>query len=101
MAETVRLTRTPVAAPLVSQVTLLRVAIILATLAVWEFLAHSGWLYRDVVPSLMSIGRALAELLMSADYYFHLSVTGLIAGAATAVCLSRPVSAIAQSFPTS
>lgn len=85
MAETGRLTRTPVAAPLVSPVTLLRIAIILALLAAWEFLAHSGWLYRDVVPSLMSIGHALAELLMSADYYFHLSVTAAEIGMALSI----------------
>ncbi|HEY5215994.1 MAG TPA: ABC transporter permease [Pseudolabrys sp.] len=85
MAETGRLTQSPLAAPLLSPVTLLRIAIILALLAVWEFLAHSGWLYRDVVPSLMSIGRALAELLMSADYYFHLSVTAAEIGTALAI----------------
>ena len=84
MAETVRLTRTPVAAPLVSQVTLLRIAIIMAVLAVWEFLAHSGWLYRDVVPSLLAIGGAVAELLMSSDYYFNLGVTAGEIGTALA-----------------
>jgi ABC-type nitrate/sulfonate/bicarbonate transport system permease component len=85
MAETGRLTQSPVAAPLVSPVTLLRIAIILGVLAVWEFLAHSGWLYRDVVPSLLAIGRALAELLMSAEYYFHLSVTAAEIGIALAI----------------
>ena len=74
MAETGRLTHAP-AAPLLSPVTLLRVAIILAVLAIWEFLSHSGWLYRDVVPSLLSIGRALFELLSTGDYYFNLGVT--------------------------
>ena len=85
MAETGRLTQSPVAAPLVSPVTLLRIAIILALLAVWEFLAHSGWLYRDVVPSLLAIGRALADLLTSADYYFHLGVTAAEIGTALAI----------------
>jgi ABC-type nitrate/sulfonate/bicarbonate transport system permease component len=75
MAETGQLTRTAVAAPAVSPVTLLRAAIILGTLAVWELLAHSGWLYRDVVPSLLSIGGALIELLTSAGYYGNLGVT--------------------------
>ena len=63
------------AAPAVSPVTLLRVAIILGLLAVWEFLSHSGWLYRDVVPSLLAIGRALINLLSGGEYYFHLGVT--------------------------
>lgn len=76
MAETGRLRQTAVAAPLgLSPVTLLRVAIILAVLAVWEFLAHSGWLYRDVVPSLLAISRAIFELLASGEYYFNLAVT--------------------------
>ncbi|MFY9786206.1 MAG: hypothetical protein WAK08_10805, partial [Pseudolabrys sp.] len=63
MAETGRLRQTAVASPAINPVTLLRIAIILAVLAAWEFLAHSGWLYRDVVPSLLSIGRAMAALL--------------------------------------
>ena len=32
-----------------------------------ELLAHSGWLYRDVVPSLLAIGRALIDLLTHPD----------------------------------
>ena len=75
MAETGRLTRVTTAAPAFGPVTLLRAAIILAVLAVWEFLSHSGWLYRDVVPSLLAIGRALFELLSHGDYYFNLGVT--------------------------
>ena len=63
MAETGRLTKVATPAPAIAPVTLLRVAIILALLAIWEFLSHSGWLYRDVVPSLLAIGRAVVELL--------------------------------------
>jgi ABC-type nitrate/sulfonate/bicarbonate transport system permease component len=73
MAETGRLT-TP-AAPLLAPVTLVRVAIIAAVLVTWEATAASGLLFRDVVPSLAVIGRALAELLMDKDYYWHLGVT--------------------------
>jgi NitT/TauT family transport system permease protein len=73
MAETGRLTRAAV--PGLSPVTLLRAAIILSALAVWELLSHSGWLYRDVVPSLLSILRALIALLTSPSYYFNLGVT--------------------------
>jgi NitT/TauT family transport system permease protein len=75
MAETGRLTQSAVPAPGLSPVTLLRIAIILGVLAVWEFLSHSGWLYRDVVPSLLTIGRALVDLLSHGDYYFNLGVT--------------------------
>jgi NitT/TauT family transport system permease protein len=85
MAETGRLRQGAVVAPAVSAVTLLRVAIILSVLALWEFLAHSGWLYRDVVPSLMAIGRALIELLMRPSYYYNLGVTAAEIGAAVAI----------------
>jgi ABC-type nitrate/sulfonate/bicarbonate transport system permease component len=85
MAETGRLTPTATAAPGFSPVTLLRIAIILGVLAVWEFLSHSGWLYRDVVPSLLSIGRALADLLTSGEYYFNLGVTAGEIGVALAI----------------
>ena len=85
MAETGRLRQVAVPAPAISPVTLLRIAIILALLAVWEFLSHSGWLYRDVVPSLLAIGGALAELLASKDYYFNLGVTAAEVGAALTI----------------
>jgi len=85
MAETGRLTRVAENAALVGPVTLLRVAIILGVLATWEFLAHSGWLYRDVVPSLLSIGRALIGLLSSPRYWANLGVTAAEIGAALAI----------------
>ena len=85
MAETGRLTKAAVAAPVLSPVTLLRLAIILTVLAVWEFLSHSGWLYRDVVPSLLAIGRALFALLTSGNYYFNLGVTAGEIGLALAI----------------
>jgi ABC-type nitrate/sulfonate/bicarbonate transport system permease component len=73
MAETGRLTAP--AAPVANPVTLLRVAIIAGVLVTWEAVAWSGLLFRDVVPSLTVIGRALAELLMDKTYYWHLGVT--------------------------
>ena len=85
MAETGRLRQAAVGAPGLSPVTLLRIAIILAVLAVWEFLSHSGWLYRDVVPSLLAIGRALLDLLSHADYYFNLGVTAAEVATALAI----------------
>jgi NitT/TauT family transport system permease protein len=51
----------------------------------WEFLSHSGWLYRDVVPSLLAIGRALINLLTGREYYFNLTVTAGEIGAALAI----------------
>jgi NitT/TauT family transport system permease protein len=85
MVETGRLRQAAVAAPVLRPVTLLRVAIILSVLATWEFLAHSGWLYRDVVPSLMAIGRALIKLLTQPNYYYNLGVTAAEIGAALAI----------------
>ena len=75
MAETGRLTRAAPAGVALDPVTLLRVAIVLGGLAVWELLAQSGWLYRDVVPSLLRIGNALIDLLSHGDYYLNLGVT--------------------------
>jgi NitT/TauT family transport system permease protein len=85
MAETGRLRQVAVPGTGLSPVTLLRVAIILGVLAVWEFLSHSGWLYRDVVPSLLSIGRALANLLSGWEFYFNLGVTAGEIGVALAI----------------
>jgi ABC-type nitrate/sulfonate/bicarbonate transport system permease component len=85
MAETGRLRQAAVAAPMISPVTLLRAAIILSVLAIWEFLSHSGWLYRDVVPSLISIGEALGQLLAQPNYYYNLGVTAAEIGAAVAI----------------
>jgi ABC-type nitrate/sulfonate/bicarbonate transport system permease component len=75
MAETSQLTAAPAGLPAVSRVTLLRIAIILTILVVWEATAASGLLFRDVVPSLLVIGRAVASLLVENDFYWHLGVT--------------------------
>jgi NitT/TauT family transport system permease protein len=77
MAETGRL-RMPTAAwspfrP--SPVTKLRITIVVVVLAFWEALAASGLLYRDVVPSLLAIGKALYLTLADASFYFHLYTT--------------------------
>ncbi|MBV9348394.1 MAG: ABC transporter permease subunit [Pseudolabrys sp.] len=75
MAETGRLSRiAPGRSPL-APVTALRLALVLGLLLSWELLARSGWLYRDVVPSLVAIARALGDLLLHQEYYFHLAVT--------------------------
>ncbi|HEX5509817.1 MAG TPA: ABC transporter permease subunit [Pseudolabrys sp.] len=75
MAETGRLTRANAAAPPIGPVTLLRIMLVLLLLAIWELLARSGLLYRDVVPSLILIARALVNLLSDGDYYFNLGIT--------------------------
>jgi ABC-type nitrate/sulfonate/bicarbonate transport system permease component len=64
-----------VTAPERRRVTLLRVGIVVAVLALWQAVALSGLLFRDVVPSLVAIGRAVVTLLGSADFYANLAVT--------------------------
>lgn len=85
MAETGRLIHTRAYTPAFNPVTLLRLVLILTLLAVWEILARSGWLYRDVVPSLLRVGVAVKDLLLSRDYYFNLGVTSAEIGAALVI----------------
>jgi NitT/TauT family transport system permease protein len=66
-------------------VTLLRIAIIVAILTIWEATAASGLLFRDVVPSLLVIGRAVANLLVENDFYWHLGVTAGEVGTGLAI----------------
>jgi len=90
MAQTGHLTATPRhAAPWLTPVTWLRIAILLTLLVIWEAVAASGILLRDVVPSTLTIGKALVELLFQPDlkvsllghdltippFYWHLYVT--------------------------
>ena len=77
MAESAR-----VSAAGASRVLLLRVAIVTAILAAWEALAASGWLFRDVVPSLAAIGGAVARLLVNPEFYANLGVTAAEIGVA-------------------
>ena len=67
------------------RVTLLRIAIVAAVLFGWEALAASGLLFRDVVPSLSAIARALARVLGSGDFYGNLAVTATEVGVALAI----------------
>ena len=85
MAETGQLTHAPVGLPTLSRVTLLRIAIIVAILTIWEVTAASGLLFRDVVPSLLVIGRAVANLLVENDFYWHLGVTAGEVGTGLAI----------------
>jgi NitT/TauT family transport system permease protein len=57
------------------RVFLLRLAIIVALLAAWEAIAASGLLYRDVVPSLPAIGRALLRLILDPVFYGNMAIT--------------------------
>jgi NitT/TauT family transport system permease protein len=85
MAETGQLTHPPLQLPGVSRVTLLRIAIIATILIVWEAVAASGLLFRDVVPSLLVIVRALASVLVEDQFYWHLGVTAGEVGTGLAI----------------
>ena len=62
--------------------TLLRVAIIAVVLVAWEAAAASGLLYRDVVPSLAAIARAVGRVLVNPEFYGNLGVTAAEIGVA-------------------
>jgi NitT/TauT family transport system permease protein len=95
-SDKIMLTKTiTLAAPRVwaDPVTRLRIAIVLAVLVMWEATAASGLLYRDVVPSLLAIGKAVVALLANREYYWHLGVTagevgtGLVIGGLSGLTL--------------
>lgn len=65
----------PPRSAMLDPVTIVRIAIIVGVLAFWELLARSGWLYRDVVPSLVALSKAVVELLLDKDYYWNLGWT--------------------------
>ena len=77
MAQTGVLTRQATGSVAPSQVTALRIVIILALLATWELLARSGLLFEDVVPPLFRILQAMIQLLSSSVFYQNLWVTAL------------------------
>jgi NitT/TauT family transport system permease protein len=57
------------------RVVLVRIVIVATLLLGWEALSRSGLLFRDVVPSLEAIGRAVTRLLTGADFYANLGTT--------------------------
>jgi len=64
----------------ITRVVRVRIAIVVVVLAVWEAVAMSGWLFRDVVPRLEKIGRALLTLLAKPDLYGNLGTTAYEVG---------------------
>ena len=63
----------------------LRVVFVVVALGTWEALSASGLLFRDVVPSLPAIGRALAKVLSSPEFYANLGVTAQEIGMAVVI----------------
>ena len=85
MADAGRLRQAAITSPMLSPVTLVRIAVIATILLGWEALAQSGLLYRDVVPSLLAIGKAIYALLSDPEYYWHLGVTAAEVGGALTI----------------
>jgi len=99
MAATGHLTARMPVRPGLSPVLGLRIALIVAAVLIWEAVAASGLLFRDVVPSLLMIGKAAFQLLAHPDYkiavsgrefmipefYRHLWVTCVEVGTAMAI----------------
>jgi ABC-type nitrate/sulfonate/bicarbonate transport system permease component len=83
MAEAGRLKAAP--GPWLDPVTLTRLVIVGTILLTWELVAASGLLYRDVVPSLLAIGKAIVVLLAEREYYWHLAVTAGEVGTGLAI----------------
>lgn len=63
----------------------LRIAIIGVVVVIWELVSASGLLFRDVVPSLLTVARAIAELLIDRNFYWNLGVTAGEIAAALAI----------------
>ena len=61
--------------PWFSTVTMVRVAIVLAVLVIWQLMAISGLFYGDVIPPLPRVGAALVKLLSHQDFYWNLWYT--------------------------
>jgi len=75
MAAAGRVIVAPPSRALLRPVTALRLVIIVAVLALWQLIAISGLLYRDVVPTLPAIGAALYKTLSDPGFYLHLATT--------------------------
>jgi NitT/TauT family transport system permease protein len=62
-----------------------RVIAVVSLLVVWEAVALSGLLFRDVVPPLEKIAAALARLVVGAELYANLGSTAIEVGVSLAI----------------
>ncbi|WP_296520507.1 ABC transporter permease [Rhodoplanes sp.] len=74
MAETRTIVALPIT-PRLGAVMRLRLFLILGVLIMWEATAASGLLFRDVVPSSVTVVRALVRLLIDPDFWGNFGVT--------------------------
>lgn len=61
-----------------SQIMMLRIALIVGIIVIWEIVAASGLLFRDVVPSLVTVGRALIKILTNPDFALEIGSTKMM-----------------------
>ena len=85
MAAASHVSRAPAMPFAFGRVAVLRAAIILAVVMIWEATAASGLLFRDVVPSILTIGRALLKILAATEFYRNLGVTAYEVGMALVI----------------
>ena len=62
-----------------------RVIVVVAVVAIWEFLSRSGLFFQDVVPSLVLIVQALFKLLVNPVFWANLQITMIEAAASLAI----------------
>jgi NitT/TauT family transport system permease protein len=67
------------------EVLAIRVGIIVLLVVAWELASASGLFYRDVVPSLVAVGRALVAVVANPEFYRHLGITLLEVASALAI----------------
>ncbi|WP_168879671.1 ABC transporter permease [Rhizobium sp. P28RR-XV] len=58
-------------------ITVVQIALALGVLILWEAVAASGLLFKDVVPSTFLIARAFMGLIVQPEFYANLAVTGI------------------------
>jgi NitT/TauT family transport system permease protein len=68
-----------------TRILVIRVALLAIIVVLWEVASASGLFYRDVVPSLLAIGRALGALVINAELYRNLATTLLEVSGALAI----------------
>jgi ABC-type nitrate/sulfonate/bicarbonate transport system permease component len=85
MAEAARLSRASGMLPMFGRVGRIRLAILGSIVVIWEVMSASGLFYRDVVPSLLAVARALVLVLAQGEFYRHLAITLIEVATALAI----------------
>jgi ABC-type nitrate/sulfonate/bicarbonate transport system permease component len=71
-----------------------QIATLAALLLLWQAAGDSGWFYKGVFPSVLAIAKALAQLLVSPDFYqVQLATTAYEVGVAFAIGASTGLAA--------